>query len=109
MAACVLVEAMIPRRDEITNPKSRICPNCSSPEQNSNFCTDCGAEVVPAVPVFDKIVSLLFRTIAGLIGIAIGIAAIILVLLLTVVPSNYLTLKIYVFRYTTVFDTITEN
>jgi len=86
MAACVLVEAMIPRRDEITNPKSRICPNCSSPEQNSNFCTDCGAEVVPAVPVFDKIVSLLFGTIAGLIGIAIGIAAIILGLLLTVAP-----------------------
>jgi len=35
------------RRDKITIPESRICPNCSSPEQHSNFCTNCGVEITP--------------------------------------------------------------
>ena len=42
-------------------PESSICPSCSSPEQHSNFCTDCGAEINPEsdttrdIPIFAKI------------------------------------------------------
>lgn len=38
---------MADRRDKITIPESPICPNCSAPEQHSNFCTNCGAEITP--------------------------------------------------------------
>jgi len=66
---------MIRRRDEITSLKPHICPNCSSTEQHSNFCTNCGAEIQPEsdttrdISIFIKIllfpISIIFVIVRG--------------------------------------------
>ena len=61
-------------------PESSICPSCSSPEQHSNFCTDCGADITSDpdtaenIPIFAKIllspISIIFFIIRSFVGIA---------------------------------------
>ena len=65
---------MADRRDKITIPESPICPNCSSPEQHSNFCTHCGAEITPEPD--STSVNPIVLIIGGLLALLLGLLTI---------------------------------